>query len=122
LTALTDLRQQYKLPPVLVMERQFSQSEVREQYPHYLEADEQDSANSYFYPDKLSSDTWIETDGSVDSASTPVATARSHEDKLESLESVLGAIATKILPSSLSMEELLDNIHQILLTRPFKRG
>ena len=82
---------------------------------------EQDSANSYFYPDKLSSDTWIETDG-FDSASTFVATARSHEDKLESLESVLGAIATKILPSSLSMEELLDNIHQILLTRPVKRG
>ena len=116
-TALTDLSQQYKLPPVVVMERQFSQSEVREQYPHYLEADEQDRANSYFYLDKLSGDTWIETDG-FDSASTFVATARSHEDKLESLESVLGAIATKILPSSLSMEELLDNIHQILLTRP----
>ena len=120
-TALTDLSQQYKLPPVVVMERQFSQSEVREQYPHYLEADEQDRANSYFYLDKLSGDTWIETDG-FDSASTFVATARSHEDKLESLESVLGAIATKILPSSLSMEELLDNIHQIFLTHPVKRG
>lgn len=120
-TALTDLSQQYKLPPVVVMERQFSQSEVREQYPHYLEVMEQDSANSYFDPDKLSGDTWIETDG-FDSASTFVATARSHEDTIESLESVLGAIATKILPSSLSMEELLDNIHQILLTRPVKRG
>lgn len=33
---------------------------------------------------------------------------------VESLETVLGAIATQFLPPSLSMEELLDQIHQVL--------
>ena len=36
------------------------------------------------------------------------------EDALESLETVLAAIATQILPPSLSMEELLDHIYQTL--------
>jgi CheY-like chemotaxis protein len=103
LKELTGLGQQYKLPPVLVMERGFSQSEVREQFPHYLEADEQNAPTSY----ALSSNSSLATAGS---------------ETLEFLETVLGAIATKILPSSLSMEELLENIYETLLVSPARRG
>ena len=39
---------------------------------------------------------------------------QTESNAVESLETVLGAIATRILPSSLSMEELLDQIHQTL--------
>ncbi len=109
LAALTQL-QQYKLPPVIVMERQFSRSEVREQFPHYLEGDGQDFPSSYFFEDELNSDTRTQTDDWVDSASN-LSLATVESDK--SLDD-LRAIATKILPSSLSMEELLDNIYQTL--------
>ncbi len=112
LTALTLLEQQYKLPPVLVMERQFSQSEVREQFPHYLEGDGQDFPSSYFFADESSSDTKTQTNDRVHNVSN-LGLATAEADKSESLE-VLGAIATKILPSCVSMEELLDHIHQTL--------
>ena len=39
---------------------------------------------------------------------------QTESNAVESLDPVLGAIATRILPSSLSMEELLDQIHQTL--------
>jgi CheY-like chemotaxis protein len=114
LTALNELRQQHNLPPVLVMERRFSQSEVREQYPHYLEGDGLDLPNSSSCTDGLLSYSCIKTDDTVNPAPTL------ESDSSESVESILGAIATNILPSSLSMEELLDNIHQTLLASPIR--
>lgn len=111
LRVLTELGQQHKLPPVLVMERRFSQSEVKEQFPHSL-GDGQESIPTYGSDQsKFGERILTQTDRYVKPASV------TQSDTLMSLETILGGIATKILPSTLSMEELLDNIHQTLVAR-----
>jgi signal transduction histidine kinase/CheY-like chemotaxis protein len=92
--AIASLEQQHKLPPIIAMERLFTQNEAREQFPAYLETDGRSPLPS-------------------EPIHHPVHTTAASE--LESIERALGAIAAKVLPSSLSMEELLDNINQTLL-------
>lgn len=100
-TAIAALEQQHQLPPIVAMERLFTQNEVREQFPAYLEAEGRSP---------------LPSEPICNLGSTTVAS------DTESIERALGAIATKVLPSSLSMEELLENIHQTLLAHPMKRG
>ncbi len=121
-TALTQL-EQHQLPPVIVMDRRFSQREVREQFPHYLEADEQElSLAQHSYTGGVIDRTCIQADDTVKPTPTPgLATVESVQDKLDSLDTVVKAIATKVLPSSVSMEELLENIHQALLAAPARK-
>ncbi len=121
-TALTQLAQ-HQLPPVLVMDRRFSQREVREQFPHYLEADEQElSLAQHSYTGGVIDRTCVQADDTVKPTPTPgLATVESVQDTLDSLDTVVEAIATKVLPSSVSMEELLDNIHQALLAAPARK-
>lgn len=99
-TAIATLEQQHQLPPIVAMERLFTQNEVREQFPAYLE-----------------------TEGR-----SPLPAEQIHNlssthavSDLESIEQALAAIAVKVLPSSISMEELLNNIHQTLLAYPVER-
>ena len=99
-TAIATLEQQHQLPPIVAMERLFTQNEVREQFPAYLE-----------------------TEGR-----SPLPAEQIHNlssthavSDLESIEQALAAIAVKVLPSSISMEELLNNIHQTLLAHPVER-
>jgi CheY-like chemotaxis protein len=100
-TAIAALEQQHQLPPIVAMERLFTQNEVREQFPAYLEAEGRSP---------------LPSEPVYNSGRTTVAS------DTESIEQALGAIATKVLPSSLSMEELLDNIYQTLLAHPVKKG
>ncbi|OWY68150.1 hypothetical protein B7486_27910 [cyanobacterium TDX16] len=97
-TAIATLEQQ-KLPPIIAMERLFTQNEVREQFPAYLESEGRSLPSEQMH-----------SLGNANAASD-----------LESIERALGAIATKILPSSISMEELLNNIHQTLLAHPVEK-
>ena len=99
-TAIAALEQQ-KLPPIVAMERLFTQNEVREQFPAYLETEGRSPLPAE----------QIHNLGSTYAASD-----------LESIERALSAIAAKVLPSSVSMEELLNNIHQTLLAHPVERG
>lgn len=100
-TAIATLARQQKLPPVIAMERLFTQNEVREQFPAYLESEGRSPLPS-------------ESIRNLDSANAA--------SDLEPIERALGAIATKVLPSSISMEELLENIHQTLLAHPVERS
>ncbi|NHC36206.1 hybrid sensor histidine kinase/response regulator [Scytonema millei] len=97
-TAIATLEQQ-KLPPIIAMERLFTQNEVREQFPAYLESEGRSLPSEQMH-----------NLGNANAASD-----------LESIERALGAIATKVLPSSISMEELLNNIHQTLLAHPVEK-
>ncbi|MDV2994063.1 MAG: Sensor histidine kinase RcsC [Chroococcidiopsis sp. SAG 2025] len=98
-TAIATLEQQQKLPPIIAMERLFTQNEVREQFPAYLESEGRSLPSEQMH-----------NLGNANAASD-----------LESIERALGAIATKVLPSSISMEELLNNIHQTLLAQPVEK-
>ncbi|URD48287.1 ATP-binding protein [Chroococcidiopsis sp. CCNUC1] len=97
-TAIATLEQQ-KLPPIIAMERLFTQNEVREQFSAYLESEGRSLPSEQLH-----------NLGNANAASD-----------LESIEHALGAIATKVLPSSISMEELLNNIHQTLLAHPVEK-
>ncbi|MBD2305109.1 response regulator [Chroococcidiopsis sp. FACHB-1243] len=97
-TAIATLEQQ-KLPPIIAMERLFTQNEVREQFPAYLESEGRSLPSEQMH-----------NLGNANAASD-----------LESIERALGAIATKVLPSSISMEELLNNIHLTLLAHPVEK-
>ncbi len=99
LAALRALAGQHNVPPVLVLEQRLSQGEFGQQFHHYQEG--------------LGASTPTPKDRVVGRFSP--ATAKS--DAVESLETVLGAIATQILPPSLSMAELLSEINQTLAAR-----
>lgn len=90
LAVLKGLGQQHNLPPVLVLDQRTRQGEMRQQFHHHLES-----------PTEPDTEYW-----SLD-------TMTSQTDAVE-LKAVLGAIAAQILPSSLSMEELLTAIKQSL--------
>jgi signal transduction histidine kinase/CheY-like chemotaxis protein len=96
-TAIAALEPPHQLPPIIAMEQLFDQNEVREQFLAYLEAEGRSP---------------LPSEPSHNLGSTTAVS------DLASIERALGAIATKVLPSSLSMEELLDNIYQTLLAYP----
>ena len=126
--ALMKLGQQHDVPPVLVLDQRLSHSEVKKEFHDYKQGGQWTGANrddtpttysrlrfpqrnaSFYNKGNLSSSP-AQKPAHVPGSPTPRATAESHT---VDLEKVLGAIATRILPSSLSMEELLDHIYQTL--------
>jgi CheY-like chemotaxis protein len=96
LAALKALEKQHDVPPVLVLQR-LSQDEFTQQFHYDKERNEEDTPTP---PARVG-----------ERFSSP---ATDQSDVVESLETVLGAIATQILPPSLSMEELLSEINQAL--------
>lgn len=105
LAALTALNQQHDLPPVLVLDQRLGQGEVTKQFRYYTEGNGEESSPTLCVSDAVA------TSGASDGQFRP---ANVESDAVESLETVLGAIATQILPPSLSMEELLNQIHLVL--------
>lgn len=112
ITALRALSQQDNLPPVLVLDQRLTQGEVREHHFRKQEA----ASTSYSYIGESIKHICYQTKDVVKPfTTTEETTTDTASDADESLESVLAAIATQILPHSLSMEELLDHIHQTLM-------